>query len=313
MIGLVLLAGLAGCETSAAKALRTCEGGNTEACYRDGQAAMAAAKPQFSEARKLYAAACRPSTSSQPTNQPKHIPRACHELAILVRDAKGGPKDLPRAIEMFEIACKDGIARSCVDLATLLWSEDEARAQEAVRAVVLWGDACKEVDVNALPEAGPHDLAAACDGLGQAYEVGVGVEPPTPDEEKAATYYDKACNARYAPGCVSAGDLLTRRGKAELAAAASFYDRACRLDAREGCFELAQLHFAGGWEGARDEDAVAFYKKTCAIDPTRGCFEAAAMMEEGRVRAGEGEIESLYNQACDHGNTLACARRALKR
>ena len=51
---------------------------------------------------------------------------------------------------------------------------------------------------------------------------------------------------------------------------------------------------------------------SCNAGSSEGCFEAGALMEEGRVAAREGEIESLYNLACEHGHTLACARRALK-
>jgi hypothetical protein len=36
-------------------------------------------------------------------------------------------------------------------------------------------------------------------------------------------------------------------------------------------------------------------------------------MESGRVAAREGEIESLYNIACEHGQTAACAKRSLDR
>jgi uncharacterized protein len=99
---------------------------------------------------------------------------------------------------------------------------------------------------------------------------------------------------------------------AEIERAAGLYEQACRLDPRHGCIELAQLHAEKKLAASADETAVENYKKTCAIDPTRGCYEAALMMEEGRVKAGEGEIASLYNQACEHGNTEACTRRALK-
>jgi TPR repeat protein len=321
--GALALWGQVGCDNEAAEALRTCAGGNTEACFNDGMAALHAAQPRFTDARKAFSAACRPSVGLPGAGSAvsQHRPKACHELAQLLRDAKGGPRDEPRAIDMFEIACKDGIDRACVDLAMLLYDVEPDKAQQAVRAVVLFTDACAKVDPNAplTPEEeatkkpSPVPLSDACDALGHAYEAGVGVEPPRKDEEKANSLYLKACDARYAPGCVSAGALeVAKRGKDHVQKAAELYERACRLDARQGCFELAELHAKKAWPAAEDKLAVAFYKKTCNIDPTRGCFEAGALMEEGRVEAREGEIESLYNLACEHGDAVACARRAMR-
>lgn len=314
---------LTGCDNSAAEAMRTCEGGNTEACFNDGMAAMVAAKPKFNEARKAFSAACRPSVGSPGAGSTvsQHRPKACNELARLLRDAKGGPKDEPRAIEMFEIACKDGIDIACVDLAHLLYSDLPEKADSAVRAVVLFADACAKVDPTQPPtpeevaqkKSNPVPLSDACDALGRAYESGIGVEPPKADEEKALTLYTKACDARFAQGCVSAGTLsASKKRKEDIEKAAALYEVACKLDARHGCFELAELHAKHAWPGAEDAKAVAFYKKTCNIDPTRGCFEAGALMEEGRAEAREGEIESLYNLACEHGDSIACARRAAK-
>lgn len=349
MTVLMVLWSIVGCDNSAAERLRTCAGGNTEACYKDGMSAVNAAKPRFGEARKAFAAACHPSVGSPGAGSQvsKHDPRACNQLALLVHDAKGGPKDVPRAIELFESACKDGIDRACVDLALLLYSDTPEEAPNAARAVVLFEDACAKVNLTALPVEGEapapveqpqasagcnawrkapvkgpsrasdtpptHVLAEACDALGHAYQAGIGVEPLVKDEEKAATLFSKACEARYAKGCVSAGALVAEgKKKEDIEAAAVFYERGCRLDARLGCFELAELHAKKAWPGATDAQAAVFYQKTCNIDPTRGCFEAGELMEEGRVAAREGEIESLYNLACEHGHTLACSRRALK-
>ncbi|MEQ1569312.1 MAG: hypothetical protein ABMA64_26985 [Myxococcota bacterium] len=347
---LVLIASLTACDNSAANALRTCEGGNTEACYNDGLAAVTAAQPQYGDARKAFSAACRPSIGAAPSSVSKHLPKACNELAVLVRDAKGGPKDVPRATELFEIACKNGIPRACVDLGALLWTDDPAGKSDADRAVVLFEGACADAQVvdptpapvtapvepkarpaeappadPAAPPAVPetrelegvleaHPLAEACDRLGTAWKVGIGVEPPVKDQAKASEYFDRGCRGRYAPACVSAGaTAASGRRKDDIAAAAGFYERACRLDPRQGCFELAELHDHKAWPAATDALAVKYYKEACAIDAMRGCFEAAAMMEEGRIKAGDGEIASLYNQACEHGHTEACARRAIKR
>lgn len=311
MTPLALFASLLACDNFSSSSLMDCASGNTRACYQDGLQAAQAAKPRYDVARASFNAACRPSRADGGAGLGEHVPEACHELALLVRDAKGGPRDEPRAAELFEIACKGGLDRSCVDLASLLYTTDPAHEQDAVRAAVFFDQSCGKIDLTSLPPSGPHPLADACDGLGAAYEDGVGVVPPGQDLEKAAKYYDLACRAQYAPGCVHAGDLAAAtRSKADIVRAAELYDKACHLDARHGCFDLAELHANKVVADASDQVAAENYKRACSIDATRGCFEAGAMMEAGRVKAGEGEIASMYNQACEHGHTEACARRA---
>jgi uncharacterized protein len=315
-----LLLMLAGCDNGAAERLRTCAGGNTKACYEDGMAALNAAKPQFNEARKAFASACRPSVTQSGASSAvsKHNPEACNQLGLLVRDAKGGPRDAPRAIDLFGIACKDGIEPACLELGKLLYTDDPALAEDAVRAVVLYGQACGRVDTANLPKGEDEKvapvLAEACVLLGEAYERGIGVEPPRKDIEKARTLYEKGCDAWVPEGCVHAGDLrVATRQRGKIEEAATLYEKACQLNPRFGCMELAQLHESKAWPGATDELAGTFYKKSCAIDPSSGCFEAGSLMEEGRMASKEGEIDSLYNQACEHGHSVACTRRALRR
>ncbi|HHO51304.1 MAG TPA: sel1 repeat family protein [Deltaproteobacteria bacterium] len=309
-----LLFTLGGCTDSAAELLMTCDGGNMDACYRDGNAAANAARPRYSEARKLYQKACLPTFRGSGRPEENH-PEACHALAQLVRGAKGGPKDLPRAAELFEIACRGGIKDACVDLGIAVYAPPEGSEvrEEPERAVELFFSACNEVDLTDLPAEGAAPLARACEALGHAYEDGKGVEKGAKDLEKAAELYQKACDAQYAAGCVSAGLLMVRsRSKAKIEEAAALFERGCKLDARHGCFDLAKLHEEKAWSAADDELAASFYRKSCAIDPTRGCYEAAWLMEQGKVTFREGEIESLYNQACDHGHTAACTKRNLE-
>lgn len=318
-----LLFTLGGCTDSAAELLKTCDGGNMDACFEDGRAAASAARPRYNEARKLYQKACMPTFRGSGRPEENH-PEACHALGRLVRGAKGGPQDLPRAAELFEIACRGGIKGACVDLGLAVYAPPEGSEvrEEPERAVELFFNACNEVDLTDLPDpesAKPKELeeaeslAQACEALGHAYEDGKGVENGRKDTEKATELYQKACDARYAAGCVSAGLLTAKtRTKAKIEEAAALFERGCKLDARHGCFELAQLHEKKAWGEASDERAADFYRKSCAIDPTRGCYEAAWLMEQGKVAFRDGEIESLYNQACDHGHTAACTKRNIE-
>lgn len=284
--------GLAGCTDGAAEALATCEGGSMTACYNDGLQAIKPPRPSYGDARQFFSQACM-----------THHAASCMELAKLVRDAKGGPQDLSRAAELFGIACeKWQEPEACVDLALALYDGSGVR-QDHERSVQLLNKACT------LEE---DPIMRACARLGDAYADGKGVDRK--DIQKATALYDQACDASFAPACVQAGARLiaTKRSK-DIPEAARHFERACSLDARLGCFELAVLHAEGRWPEANDASASEYFQKTCNIDPTRGCYEAAELMRTGKVKAREGEIEYLYNLACEYGSAEACAKRQIAR
>ena len=301
-----------GCEETI-ELLEQCEDGNTEACFKEAQTVLGRARPNYSRARKLLVQACMPRYRKDKGPPKENFPAACAQLANLVKDAKGGPRDMPRATELYEIACKAGFAESCVELGLAVYAPergDEVLA-EPERSVELFFTACNKVDPQAESKA--HPLARACDALGLAYQEGKGVEDGKADPARAQEMYLKACDAKYAPGCVHAGQLIAdRKIKGQVPEAAELFDRACELDARHGCFELAQLHEKKRWPDATPEQAEIYYRRTCKMDPTRGCFEAAVLMEKGLVETREGEIESLYNLACEHGHATACTRRRVQ-
>jgi TPR repeat protein len=316
LLTLPLLGALTGCNDEAAEMLLTCEGGNVEACYKDGLRYSDTTRPQYNRARKAFSTACMKDLHPKlRTDNPERAKvhavaraKSCYALGKLVRDAKGGPKDPARAAELFEIACRPDInnpqagpqvPEACVDLAYALYDGEQVR-EDPERAVELLGTAC---------HAEPPDHRA-CTLLGKAYAEGKGVKKK--DLDMANELLATSCEAKHADACVEAGNLTVEsRRKAEIEVTASFYQKACDIDARKGCYELASLHAEGNWPEASDASASEFFQKTCNIDPTRGCYEAAKLMEEGKVEAREGQIESLYNTACEHGHTEACAKRQI--
>jgi len=316
LLSLPLLGALAACNDEAAELLLTCEGGNVEACYNDGVSYADTTRPQYNKARKAFSTACmkdlhpklRTENPERAASQAQARAKSCYALGKLVAEAKGGPKDPARAAELFEIACRPDVNNpsagpqvpdACVDLAHALYDGVGIR-QDAERAVELLGTGCS---------ASPPDHRA-CTLLAQAYAEGKGVKKK--DAKRAMELLSSSCEAKYADACVEAGDLaLASKRSKDVVLAADFYRQGCEIDARKGCFELAELHAKGRFPEASDQKASEYYQKTCNIDPTRGCFEAAKLMEEGKVEAGEGEIESLYNLACEHGHTEACAKRQI--
>lgn len=273
-----------------------CAEGDAQACYDLGAAAYNSARPDIVGARSWLSKGCY-----------KHHPQSCGLMGDIVRDAKGGPADPERAAEHYQIACDGDVGSACVSLGEL-YMNGEGVTRDPAKAVSMFEGGC-----DADPQL-PH----GCHLLGQAYLKGAGVAA---DVIVADQLFRQACTAEVASACQSVGDLYAGRAKPRASAAGEpavedpqkvaeeFYLTACRLDATVGCMELAIMHENGTAPDASADKAARFYQMTCTIDPTRGCYQAAELMASGRVKAREGEIESLYNVACEHGHNLACLKR----
>jgi len=264
-----------------------CNEASPERCFQEGAAELGQLRPNPAAARAKFSTACK-----------VHHAPACLELGRLVHDGKGGPRDPQRAQDLLDIACKGELQDACTALGMMHYI-GEAGAPRPARAVELWDAACR-----AEP---PFPLA--CAQLGQAWEEGKGVEKANPDV--ARTLLQKACGSSDAMSCVALGTFEARQGKGHEADAAAALQQACTLDARFGCFEYAE-HLRDGSLGPADVgQAAVFFQKTCSVDNTRGCFEAAELLRSQGL-ARKAEIESLYNVACEHGVTEACAKRTLR-
>jgi hypothetical protein len=258
----------------------------TEACYKLGTEQLNAARPNYTEARRLLANACN-----------THHPRACNALGTLVRDARGGPKDLVRAADLFEVACEKGISQGCVHFADAL-AIGAGKPQDVERAEKLYREAC-ESDV-AIPKA--------CTSLGIMIRDKRGARRA--DKEEATALFEKACKVDFPSACVQLADDLEKAwGKDNIARAAELYETACTIDPNFGCYQLAEMHESGKAPDANIEQAGRFYQAVCRIDSSRGCYELAELMSAEKVPSRPGEKEALYKLSCESGNTEACTKR----
>lgn len=267
----------------------SCAGGGSdaaEACFKLGTKELNAPRPDYSEARRLFSMGCG-----------VHHPASCNALGTLVRDARGGPKDMVRAANLFEVACDKDVLQACVHYAEVLAAGDGI-PQDVARAVTLYTKACEAE--NAIPKA--------CTRLGEMYKSGEGVEKK--DLDKANELFEKACTADFAPGCVArANEYIAKPGKDNLPPAVEMLEKACQLDANFGCFELAELHRTEKAPEANPEQAGHYYQSVCRLDPSRGCYELAELMAAELVPSRPGEKEALYKLACESGNSDACTKR----
>lgn len=286
ILSLILLACTEAPEPAALVEMACHNQGEPEACFTLGTEQLNSARPDYSEARKLFSMACR-----------THHAQACNALGTLVRDARGGPKDLVRAAELFEVSCEKDVALGCVHYADAL-SVGAGVEKDAEKARELYGLACE----------GETTIPRACTQLARSLRDSRGASRE--DREAADALFDKACQADYPAACVEIAGALTKKwGKDNMAVAAELYDKACAIDQNFGCFELAELHVKKKVPDANIEQAGHFYQQVCRIDSSRGCFELAELMDQKKVPSRPGEKEALYKLACEAGNSEACTKR----
>ncbi len=178
------------------------------------------------------------------------------------------------------------------------------------------------------PAACEANVAAACNFLGMAHDVGVGAEH---DPARAAVLYrkacdlgsgwgchnlvgtvesmaaratllQKACNLGYAKACHQLGGHLARGafGAAQVANALPLYQRGCDLGFGEACHALA-LHYDAGDLGVRDQPRSArLLGRACDLDAMASCFLLAQshLAGKGHVARDVPRALALLTKAC---------------
>ena len=147
---------------------------------------------------------------------------------------------------------------------------------------------------------------AACNNLGNAYSKGKGVAK---DPNKAAQFYQKACDGGIMVGCTNLGSNYQKgEGVAkDLDKAAQLYQKACDGGEMFGCGNLAHAYETGEGVAKDPNKAAQFYQKACDGGEMQGCSSLAITYEEGRgVTKDLSKAAQLYEKACDGGVMFGC-------
>jgi TPR repeat protein/serine/threonine protein kinase len=194
---------------------------------------------------------------------------------------------------------------------TMLFAPRAPHAARDVCASI--GDRCDEAC-----EAGD---AASCGRLAARHERGSGVPR---DEARAASLYERACDAADPAGCAGLG-RFQRLGRGGLARdptrATQLFQKACNLDgppsdggpprptSPRGCALLGESYRDGAGGLSRDDGrALALFRDACTRGDPTGCKDLGGMYQSGRggLPRDEGLAAARYREACDGGELLGC-------
>lgn len=149
------------------------------------------------------------------------------------------------------------------------------------------------------PAACEANLAAACNFLGMAHDVGVGAEH---DPARAAVLYQKACDLGSGWGCFNL--VGTVEG---MAARATLLQKACNLGYPNACHQLAGHLARGAFGAAQIANALPIYERGCDLGLGDACHALALHVESGDLGVQDkARAVALLGRACDLDYMASC-------
>lgn len=205
---------------------------------------------------------------------------ACARLGALHLEGRGVERSVEQARTRFKEACAQRVRDGCERLAAL----DRGRAGRA-------GGAADDVDAWCAPDD------PSCGA-------------PRSDRERTLDRLTARCDEGETAACVSLGRALLEPGpERDPERAASLFERACDADDRQGCAYLAWCHESGaGVEGGKDgARAATLYERSCDAGFAYACASLARLhlLGDGVPRDWPHAVD-LGTRACDDGALEGC-------
>jgi TPR repeat protein len=257
---------------------------------------------------------------------------ACNSLAVRLADPDRGELDTERAMELLERGCDVGLTDSCVQLATLLYRDDEDAGIEAdkARSLELAEAACEtgmpagcanlalhKVESGARAEAAALYRDACDEGLGYACSTVAYLEPTD-----GCDLQTRACDLGSWRGCTDMAMCLQDNGGQE-SDWRSRVEGTCAQGYGNGCVLLG-LTEAGRFAQAPDQDegprdvaaATGYLERACELEDADGCtFLGLYLLDGSLTDDGDGDSEAAFpylEQGCEQGGeNQVCVLTAL--
>lgn len=269
---------------------KACEGGEAVACnalgFSNEKGLGTSTDP--TRARSLYDKGCQLGDGG-----------ACRNAGVLRRDGVGGEVDPRAAAELFDKACEKGDAPGCYEAgvasaggigveksykraAAAFEKACTGKVEEACAllgaALVEGGDGLEKNEargISLLIDGCKRDDAQACGNLAVLSSRKIIDDPSA---EKRAGWAEKACNGKYATGCIELA-LLFEKGlggkKRDLKQALLYQIKACDLDSAIGCNTTGEMMEKGIGIAKNPERAAESYARACKLGLEEACKKAS--------------------------------------
>ncbi|PCH63407.1 MAG: hypothetical protein COC09_05985 [Gammaproteobacteria bacterium] len=304
---------------------KACNGGIAESCYnlseyyrfggknrrakdidKSQQLINAACDSGYQEACDTIASREKSTTDSKSFTQSTKTcdegnSKGCFNLAKFyltggILGNKGVRKDVPRALTLYETACRGDIVESCIEFSKLYQSPIDTNKRPS------HSDAA-----NMLKIACGLNSQEGCFKLGKFYSEGKGVEK---NFVEAANLYKKACDNKLEDGCISLGwAYLKGSGVTQnTTTGRNFLDKSCNDGNDNTCQSLGWAYFKGDGIEHNVKLGEEFLNKSCESKNAETCAGVAYAYEYGTasVSRNTSKAVTFYKKACDLGHVNSC-------
>jgi serine/threonine-protein kinase len=262
-----------------------------------------------------------------------HAPGRCEALARALVKGTGAPKDVARAVKLYQDECDAGSGSACNALGNLYALGTDVTKDNA-KAVTLYKHGCDHGDrtacvnlggmhfsgtglaknqelgvsyfVRGCPSSGPVE-PLGCVNLSVAYSKGLGVPK---DAAQALAYAKQGCDSGAPRGCTLASMAKVtgegvpkdvRGGLAEL-------DAQCGRGEPSACSELLLIYSAGLGTDVQPNraQAVAIAAKGCAAHDTRSCGMQKIFASQDSVDTALSQSRAQLETSCTAGVQRDC-------
>ncbi len=234
---------------------------------------------------------------------------ACTSLGLQLQDGRGVPRDLPRAISLYEKACDAGAGIGCMNRA-FMFEGGQGDDDDPVRAAAFFTRA--EQALQKSCDAG--DLQW-CTNLGVLYEQGfVGGKP---DPERAAAVYKKACDRQIGDWCTNLAllQLYGRLSPPDIPGAMALLEKVCATKSPLACSALGKMLVMPPDGATKDVTrGLALLEGACHDGEVHACGVVGAVYDLGEdVPPDPVRSTAAQTRACLLGESSGCVVIALAR
>ncbi|SMP87826.1 hypothetical protein SAMN06314019_1036 [Epsilonproteobacteria bacterium SCGC AD-311-C15] len=145
----------------------------------------------------------------------------------------------------------------------------------------------------------------SCYNMGLMYEHGDGVDK---DNEKALSFYIKACDKNYFTSCSKAA-VLYEEGqgiKKDMKEAFKLYTKACGGEDGFGCHNVA-VYYSKKETQAMKNISLGLYDKACDNGYAPSCIYLGRMYRDSKSLTHDYQMaKEKFNLACEANNYLGC-------
>ncbi len=148
--------------------------------------------------------------------------------------------------------------------------------------------------------------AISCHNMGLMYEHGDG--NTLKDDNKALSFYLKACDKNYYESCSKAAFLYEEGEniKQDMKKAFKLYSKACGGDDGFACHNVA-VYYSKMKTEAMKKISIAFYDKACDAGYSTSCIYLGRMYRDSRSLTHNYKLaKEKFDIACEANNYLGC-------